>query len=73
MRQSRHCQTQPMEHNPDWHAIQRLCQMEQWQRAYYRAHGNPDAARYIEERKVVALAQLTTTWQASKKEGTTNG
>jgi hypothetical protein len=38
-----------------------------------RANRNPDAWRYIEECKAVALAQLTTAWQASKKEGTTNG
>jgi len=43
--------------------------MEQWQRAYYLARGNPDAARYIEERKAATLARLTAEWRQAKQAG----
>ena len=58
-----------MKHSSDWRAIQRLCQMEQWQRAYHHARGNPDAARYIEERKAATLARLTAEWRQAKHTG----
>jgi hypothetical protein len=42
--------------------------MEEWQRAYHHARGNPDAARYIEERKEALLAQLTAEWRQAKQQ-----
>jgi hypothetical protein len=54
---------------PNWRAIQRHCQLEQWQRAYHYAHGDPDAARHIEERKAAVLARLTAAWRQAQQKG----
>lgn len=49
---------------PDWPAVCLACVGERWQAAYAAAHGDREAAAYIEERKADALAALTAAWRA---------